>query len=224
MELSSPFPMEAVAIEKQTLHDQVANRIRDLIIEGHLAPGTRIDETTLVEQLGVSRTPFREALRTLAAEGLIIIRPSKGSIVRKLTAQDVFSMLELLAHLEKLAGRLICERASDAQIDGLLKLHEEMLKRYREGDRLPYYKLNQEFHSRVSELAGNESLRDVQANIQARLKRIRFLGNSKPAYWDSAVAEHEQMAAALRKRDGEALGQVMAQHLMNTWDRVKDHI
>lgn len=213
-----------VAIRKQTLHDQVANRIRDLIIEGYLEPGSRIDETGLIEQLEVSRTPFREALRTLAAEGLVIIRPSKGAVVRKLTPQDVFSMLEVLAHLEKLAGKLTCERASDDDIAGLMALHNEMLDLYEKRERLAYYKLNQAFHSRLAELTGNEPLQEMQRNIQARLKRIRFIGNRSPDYWAAAVAEHEQMAEALSRRDGDALGEVMARHLMNTWDRVKDSV
>ena len=213
-----------VAIRKQTLHDQVANRIRDLIIEGYLEPGSRIDETRLIEQLEVSRTPFREALRTLAAEGLVIIRPSRGAVVRKLTPQDVFSMLEVLAHLEKLAGQLTCARASDDDVAALLALHREMLALYEKRERLAYYKLNQEFHSRLSELSGNETLQEMQRNIQARLKRIRFMGNRKPNYWAAAVDEHEKMADALARRDGEALGEIMAQHLMNTWDRVKDSV
>ncbi|WP_218961095.1 GntR family transcriptional regulator [Ruegeria sediminis] len=222
MEISDLDAGHPIAIQKETLHDQVANRIRDLIIEGYLEPGSRIDETKLVQQLGVSRTPFREALRTLAAEGLIVIRPSKGSIVRKLTREDVYSMLEVLAHLERLSGELACQRASDEEIDDLLKLHGEMLVLYEKRDRLPYYKLNQEFHSRLSELSGNETLLRHQGMIQAQLKRIRFIGNRKPEYWAKAVSEHNEMADALKARDGARLGEVMSRHLMNTWDRVKD--
>lgn len=214
----------SLAIEKHTLHDQVASRIRDLIIEGHLEPGSRIDETSLVEQLGVSRTPFREALRTLAAEGLVVIRPSRGSLVRKLTPEDVFSMLEVLAHLERLAGQLACERASEPEIAALIGLHREMLALYDRRDRLPYYKLNQEFHSRLAAASGNPTLQEVQANIQARLKRVRFVGNRKPEYWADAVAEHEEMAVALERRDGAILGEVLARHLMNTWERVRDTV
>ncbi|MGY3438847.1 MULTISPECIES: GntR family transcriptional regulator [unclassified Marinovum] len=213
-----------VAIQKQTLHDQVANRIRDMIIEGYLEPGSRIDETRLIEQLEVSRTPFREALRTLAAEGLVIIRPSRGVLVRKLTRHDVFSMLEVLAHLEKLAGQLACDRAKDEDVTALLALHEKMLALYETRERLSYYKLNQDFHSQLCKLSGNETLQEMQRNIQARLKRIRFMGNRKPEYWAAAVDEHEKMAAALLRRDGAALGEIMAQHLMNTWERVKDSV
>lgn len=213
-----------VAIEKLSLHDQVANQIRDMIIEGYLEPGSRIDETGIAAQLGVSRTPFREALRTLAAEGLIVSHSTKGRIVRKPTSEEVHSMLELLGHIELLAGQLTCERATDNEIADLLKLHEEMLELWRARNRLPYYKTNQEFHSRLSRYTGNAALIEVQANLQARLKRIRFMGNREHQSWDDAVAEHEEMAEALRQRDGERLGKVMSQHLKNTWERVRKRL
>ncbi|SMX50304.1 GntR family transcriptional regulator [Maliponia aquimaris] len=214
----------SIAITNRSLHDQVVTRVRDLIIEGKLEPGSRIDEAQLIEDLGVSRTPFREALRTLAAEGLVIVRPSKGSIVRKLTPEDVFSMLEVLGQLERLAGELACVRASDEEIGELVELHERMMACYRKRDRMPYYKLNQEFHSRLAELSKNETLKEMQSNIQARLKRIRYIGNQKPDSWDGAVADHEKMVQALKDRDGPGLGQAMESHLMKTWDRVKDSI
>ncbi|WP_108485022.1 GntR family transcriptional regulator [Oceaniglobus ichthyenteri] len=217
-------PAHPLAIQKETLHDQVASRVRDLIIEGVLEPGSRIDETTLLRQLGVSRTPFRESLRTLAAEGLIVIRPSHGSRVRKLTPSEVQSMLEVLAHLEGLVGRLACERASDADIEGMLDLHRRMIGYYESRNRLPYYKLNQEFHSRLTELSGNPTLVEIQANIQARLKRIRFMGNATPEHWANAVAEHEEMVAALKDRDATRLSDIMERHLANTWDRVQNSI
>lgn len=217
-------PTRLAPIEKQTLHDQVANQVRDLIIEGLLEPGSRIDETALVEQLGVSRTPFREALRTLAAEGLVVIRPSKGATVRKLSPDEVFSMLEVLAEIERLGGRLACERASKAEVAALLDIHDRMIALYARRDRLAYYKLNQLFHSRVATASRNPTLIEVQANIQARLKRIRFVGNQKETAWADAVADHEEMAAALRARDCERLGDMLALHLMRTWDRVRDSI
>ena len=214
----------SLAITNRSLHDQVASRVRDLIIEGILEPASRIDEAQLIEKLGVSRTPFREALRTLAAEGLVIVRPSKGCIVRKWTREDVFSMLEVLGRLEQLAGELACVRASDEEIDALLQLHHEMLEFYKSRDRLPYYKLNQEFHTQLTALSGNSTLQEMQRNIQARLKRIRYIGNEKPDAWAGAVEDHEAMIVALKARDSNLLGVTMAKHIENTWDRVKDSV
>ena len=216
--------VSSLEIENRSLHDQVVSKVRDLIIEGILEPGSRIDEADLIQKLGVSRTPFREALRTLAAEGLVIVRPSRGSTVRKLTAADVFSMLEVLGHLEQLAGELACQRASDQDIAELVDLHNRMMTRYAARDRMPYYKMNQEFHSRLTALSQNQPLQEMQANLQARLKRIRYIGNEKPEYWAGAVADHETMVAALKERDGPRLGQAMATHIKNTWERVKDSL
>ncbi len=212
------------SIRKKSLHDQVADRIRDMIVEGVLPPGTRIDETRLIEELGVSRTPFREAVRTLAAEGLVVMRPSRGNIVRELTPEDVFGMLEVLAHLERLAGRLATDRASDAEIADMVALHERMLDCHRAGDRLGYFKLNQEFHSGLAALSGNETLQEMQGILQGRLKRVRYAGNRTAGYWAEAAAEHGEMVAALQARDGERLGEALARHLQNTWERVRDSV
>ena len=221
MDAAETATLDAPLIQRQTLHEQVAGRIRDMIIEGHLPPDSRINEAALVQSLGVSRTPLREALRTLAGEGLIDIRPSRGSVVRRLSPEDVASMLEVLAELEKLAGRLCCERATDDELAELLAVHDAMIGYYEKRERLPYYKMNQAIHSGIARLSRNNMLIDVQGTIQGRLKRIRFLGNQGPEAWAKAVAEHEEMAVALRTRDGERLGEVLARHLQKTWDRVK---
>ena len=142
--------------------------------------------------------------------------------MRKLAPGDVFSMLEVLAGLEKLGGTLAAERASDSGIRAVLDIHAEMLALYERRDRLAYYKLNQDIHTRIAALSQNAMLAEVQANIQARLKRIRFIGNRTPTAWAEAVAEHEEMAAALAARDGERLGEILARHLRNTWARVQD--
>lgn len=224
MDSSTSTDIGSLEITTRSLHDQVVNRVRDLIIEAVLEPGSRIDEAMLIKELGVSRTPFREALRTLAAEGLVIIKPSKGVVVRKLTREDVQSMLEVLRELERLAGELACERASDRDIADMVALHERMLEHYATRDRMPYYKLNQEFHTRLAALSGNETLQEMQGNLQARLKRIRYIGNEAPDVWADAVADHEDMVTALKARDGAALGRAMWVHLQRTWDRVKDRV
>lgn len=208
-------------IQRQTLHEAVASRVRDMIIEGVLLPGTRINEVHLGRELGVSRTPLREAMRTLAGEGLIDLVPSRGVMVHKPTPEAVFGMLEVLASLEALAGRLACRRASDADIAALVRLHDRMMDLYRADDRLNYYKDNQAIHTGIVALAGNDTLRDVHGNIQARLKRIRFIGNEKPDKWRDAVAEHEEMIAALKARDGDRLAAILDRHLRNTWERVR---
>jgi DNA-binding GntR family transcriptional regulator len=106
-------------ITRRTLHEEVLERLRDMIIEGRLAPGQRINEGQVGAQLGVSRTPLREAIKTLASEGLVEILPAKGAIVRKFTAKDLTQILQVLKTLEQLGGRMACELASDATIEAI---------------------------------------------------------------------------------------------------------
>ncbi len=211
-------------IRRLSLHDQVATRVRDMIIEGELEPASRINEGALGASLGVSRTPLREALKTLAGEGLIDFVPARGAVVRKLTPEAAAAMLEVMAALEALAGRLACVRATDTEIAGVRRIHDRMLSLYARRKRLEYYKLNQQIHTEIVRLSGNAELAAVHGVMQARLKRIRFLGNSGPDNWAAAVSEHEEMIVALDARNGKGLGEVLTRHMENSWVRVKDVI
>ncbi|MCA1367471.1 GntR family transcriptional regulator [Bradyrhizobium sp. BRP14] len=211
-------------IRRTALHDTLVSHLRDMIIEGDLPPGTRLHEGQLGEQLGVSRTPLREAIKYLASEGLVELVPSRGAVVKRFSAKDVRDMLTVLQSLEVLAGRLACEAVSDAGIAEVRALHDEMVRRYNAGDRLQYYKLNQQIHTAIAQLSGNAALADMHAMLQTRLKRIRFIGHEGPEKWAAAVAEHEEMIAALEARDKERLSEVLGRHLMNAWERVRDAV
>ncbi len=213
-----------VPIERPTLHEVVVSRLRDMIIEGLLAAGNRIHEGELCQQLGISRTPLREALKVLAMEGLVDLTPGRGATVHQLTAKDIQDMLSVLSALEHLAGTLTCQQATDEEIQEIRHLHDEMLSFHAAGDSLPYFKRNQQIHSRLIELSGNESLALVHDILQARLKRIRYIGDQNPDTWSAAVADHEEMIAALEARDGARLSAALVEHLASTWDRVKDKI
>jgi DNA-binding GntR family transcriptional regulator len=213
-----------VPLNRRSLHDEVVDRVRTLIVEGHLAAETRIHEGDLGRALGVSRTPLREALKVLASEGVIDLVPGRGAIVRKLTAKDVREMLDVLRALETLAGRLACRLASDDDIAALRAVHDEMMAYYASRNRLEYYWRNQAIHARLAELSGNALLASLHQVIQARLRRVRFIGNEEPSKWAGAVAEHEAMMAALEARDGDRLAEVIERHLEETWSRVVDKI
>ncbi len=211
-------------IERTALHDTLVNRLRDMIIEGELEPGSRMHESHLGVQLGVSRTPLREAIKYLASEGLIELIPSRGAIVKKFSAKDVHDMLIVLKSLEELAGNLACETATDEEIAKVRRLHDEMQACYTSGDRLRYYKLNQAIHTEICQIAHNQALSNMQGLLQSRLKRIRFIGHEGPQKWAAAMAEHEEMIVALEARNGKALANILGQHLLNAWQRVKDAV
>ncbi|WP_026282882.1 GntR family transcriptional regulator [Rhizobium sp. 2MFCol3.1] len=211
-------------IQRTALHDTLVGRLRDMIIEGELAPGSRMHESQLGEQLGVSRTPLREAIKYLASEGLVELVPSRGAVVKRFTGKDVHDMIIVLKSLEELAGNLACVTATDEEIARVRRIHDEMLRCYKAKDRLSYYKLNQAIHTEISQLTHNEALASMQALLQSRLKRIRFIGHEGPEKWAAAVAEHEEMITALEARDGRALSEVLGRHLLKAWERVKDSI
>lgn len=213
-----------VPLSRRTLHDELVDRLRTLIVEGELRPSTRIHEGDLGKALGVSRTPLREALKVLASEGLIELVPGRGAIVKKLTPKDVAEMLDVLSALETLAARLACRHASDAEIARLRAVHDEMIACYDAGNRLEYYWRNQAIHTGIAEASGNALLAAMHATIQARLKRIRFIGNDEPPKWAAAVGEHEEMIAALEARDEARLAAVVSRHLEQTWTRVERKI
>jgi DNA-binding GntR family transcriptional regulator len=208
-------------IRRTVLHETIVNRLRDMIIEGELVPGDRLHEGALGTQLGVSRTPLREAIKYLASEGLVELVPSRGAVVRAFGAKDIKDMLAVLQSLEEMAGRIACKNASDARIAEIRAVHDEMMQCYSARDRLQYYKLNQQIHTMLTALSDNSTLIDIHSTLQMRLKRVRFLGHEGDEKWAGAVAEHEEMIAALEARDGPRLARILRRHLGNAWERVQ---
>ena len=208
-------------IERQPLLDAILSRLRDMIIEGKLPPGSRLNEGQIGLQLGVSRTPLREAIKYLASEGLVELVPTRGAVVKQFSAREVRDMLEAIRILEQQAGLIACAQAPDARIAEVRALHDQMLECYTRGDRMAYYRLNQAIHSAIVALADNGALSEVHSLLQTRLKRIRFIGHEGAEKWANAVAEHEQMIAALEARDAEALSAVLGRHLTLAWERVR---
>lgn len=216
-------PLES-RIERHSLHEAILNRLRDMIIEGHLPPGSRLNEGQVGGQLGVSRTPLREAIKFLASEGLVELVPLRGAVVKAFGPKEVCDMLDVIRILEQSAGTRACEVASDAGIAQVRRLHDQMIDCYQRSDRLAYYKLNQAIHSAIVALAENEALSDVHGRLQMRLKRIRFIGHEGPEKWACAVAEHQDMIDALEARDGQRMSDVLGRHLTQAWIRVRDNL
>jgi DNA-binding GntR family transcriptional regulator len=165
---------------------------------------------------------LREAIKTLAGEGLIELVTSKGAVVRRFSRDDVAHMLDTIKLFEMFSARQACLHATDSEIKALVKLHKAMVQEYKKRHRLNYYKLNQAIHSELVRLGGNPVIADLHSMMQSRLKRIRYLGNQEPAKWAGAMAEHEEMMKALAARNGDALAEVMGRHMDQTLLRVSD--
>lgn len=220
MQPTQPQDSEA-PIARQSLHELVSSRVRDMVIEGRLAPGDQVNESRLCTELGVSRTPMREAIRTLAGEGLIVLRPGRSTVVRAFTPDEVRDMLDVIAELEGLAGRKACHSASDSEIAEIHEVHAAMMAHFRAGNRLDYYKLNQQIHSMIVSASGNAALAEMHGLLQGRMKRVRFVGHNDAENWRGAVSEHEEMMVALQARREDDLAEVLRRHIENTWRRVE---
>ena len=207
---------------KPPLNEHVAVRLRDLIVQDELKPGERIRERELAERLTVSRTPLREALKGLAAEGLVELSPNRGATVANPEPREIRDLLEVLGGVEGLAGELAASRAADEEIAEVRALHHEMLAAYARKDRLAYFKVNQAIHSAIVSAAANPVLADIHRRLNARLYRVRYRSNLQSTRWHSAIEEHESILAALEARDGKRLATVMRAHIGSTWAKVSE--
>jgi len=209
---------------RATLHAETVERLRETIAAGELRPGERVPEKALCERFGISRTPLREALKVLASEGLIDLFPNRGARVARFTVDDIDEMFPVMATLEALAGELACARVTEERIAEIRALHYQMALHHTRRELDPYFRLNQAIHEKILETAGNSTLAGIYRNLAGRIRRARYLANISRARWDKAMAEHEQILAALSRRDGRALAQILRQHLMNKCEALKESI
>ncbi|MGU7770277.1 GntR family transcriptional regulator [Burkholderia sp. MR1-5-21] len=219
------MPPEKVApllpkVERQRLHDTVVDHLRTFIVEGVLEPGMKLNERELCERLGISRTPLREALKVLAAEGLVDISPNRGASVSQMSEAEIREMFELLSGLEAFSGELACERMTPAELAEIKALHYEMLACRAQNDLSGYYVRNQAIHDRINEAARNTALRQVYVTMNRRLQALRFRSNFQSAKWDSAIHDHEEMIRALEARDGKKMAAILRAHLLAKRDAV----
>ncbi len=206
------------------LHEQATHRLRQMLVEGQIAPGAKLNERELCEQLKVSRTPLREAIKTLAAEGLVELVPNRGAVAVQLTETDVRNTFEVMAGLEAASGQLAAQRVTDTELAEIKALHYEMLAAYTRRDLSAYYPLNAAIHRAINAAARNPVLTSTYNQVNARLQALRFRSNQDGEKWSRAVQEHEAMIQALEARDGVALATVLTTHLNNKRDVVIEQL
>jgi DNA-binding GntR family transcriptional regulator len=211
--LSLPEMAPIATIGRQVLHEEVAARLRNMIIEGALRAGQRLNERILCDQLGISRTPLREAFRVLATEGLIELPPHRGAQVVRMSRDEVVHTFELMGALEGLSGELACRNITDAEVAEIKALHRQMAACHRKRDLPGYYRLNRDIHERINAAARNPVLTEFYRTLNARLHALRFRSNLDRVRWTAALAEHAVIIELLEKRDGERLGRLLVEHL-----------
>ncbi len=216
--------MEPTMIVRRSLHDELIDRLRELIVTHDLEPGAKVPEQSLAAKFGVSRTPLREALKVLASEGLITLTPNKGATISELTLEDLEETFPVMGALEALSGELACERILDKDIAAIRQLHDQMILHYRRGEMPEYFRCNQEIHNKILEAADNATLNTMYRSLSGRVRRARYVANISKKRWAQAVAEHEEIIAALTARNGAALSEVLKRHLVNKFETVKETV
>jgi len=213
--------MQAIApIPRRPLHEEAVGRLRELIVQGQLAPGERLNERLLSQQLGISRTPLREAIKLLASEGLVLLLPHRGAQVAPLDGQRLAETLAVMGALEALAGALACKHASDGEIGEVAALHDEMAQRHERADLAGYFRCNQAIHLKIVESSGNATLAHTYRQLNANVLRARYMANLSRERWDEAVREHQKILAALQARDASRLKRVLEEHLASQFAAV----
>lgn len=200
-------------IARRYLHDEVAERLRQLILDGELSPRSRINELELSERFGISRTPLREAIKILATEGLLELLPNRGARVAAISEAELDDMIEVVAGLEAVAGDLACQRMEAAELSALDALHARMVEAWTRGDEAAYGALNREIHEAIMVAARNPTLAAIYANVSGRIQRTRYTAHKTPEQWARAIEEHEEMVRLLRARDGARLSVLMRDHI-----------
>jgi DNA-binding GntR family transcriptional regulator len=219
-------PLHLVEAEPPpSLHADLVSQLRDYIVEGHLTPGVRVPERELCERFNVSRTPLREALKVLAAEGIIELLPNRGARVRQFTEADIRNLFQVISGLDFVAGRLVCAVITDEQIAEIERLHLEMYTHYLRHQLADYFRLNQKIHQSIVDAAGNPVLSANYTNLNAVVRRLRYSANLvRRDRLGDAMREHEQIVDALRRRAGEELAMLMYEHMQRKADAVCEYL
>ncbi len=205
--------MSALSLAPRALYEEVAELLRQRIFKRELEPGSWIDEVKLAEEYGISRTPLREALKVLAAEGLVTMKVRRGAYVTEVSEQDLTEVYALLSLLESDAAGVVATRASDAELAELRAIHRELASAA--GDRDRFFAINGRFHMRLLEIAGNRWRNQMVADLRKVMKLNRHHSLFKSGRIEESLAEHQQVMDALDRRDATAATQRMQAHFAN---------
>jgi len=202
-------------IAPTALYQEVAERLRQRIFAHELTPGTWIDEQKLAEQYGISRTPLREALKVLASEGLVELKPRRGCYVTEISRQDLDDIFPLMAMLEGRCAADAVKAAKPADIKSLKEIHARLEAAAREGRIDAFFEANQEFHRRIQELANNRWLLSVIQDLRKVLKLSRLHSLSLEGRLQQSLEEHRAIMAAFEAGEGAKAEKFMHDHLLS---------
>lgn len=209
--------MTAPSLAPRALYQEVAEQLRQRIFNRELAPGSWIDELKLAKDYGISRTPLREALKVLAAEGLVTMKVRRGAYVTEVSEQDLAEVYHVLALLESDAAGLVATHASADELAELQALHVKLELAAARGatGRRDFFVINEAFHMRLLEIARNRWSRQLSADLRKVMKLNRQHSLLKQGRIEESLQEHQALMQALVKRDPGAATQAMLAHFRN---------
>lgn len=202
--------MSAITLTPRALYEQVAEQLRQRIFRRELEPGCWIDELKIAEEFGISRTPLREALKVLAAEGLVTMKVRRGAYVTEMSEKDLRDVYHLLSLLESDAAAVVATQASAAQLQSLQTLHTELEGAVQERER--FFALNEQFHMLLLELADNRWRSQVVSDLRKVMKLNRHNSLFKQGRMEDSLREHRAILAAIMAHNAPAAAQAMQTH------------
>ena len=209
----SANPSPSTSLARRALYLDVADRLREQIFARLLEPGSWIDEMKLAAELGISRTPLREALKLLAVEGLVTMKVRRGAFVADTSRDDVAQVYHLLSLLESDAAASVAAGASDTQRAELLALHRQLEAQARQRD--AFFATNEAFHLALLRMAGNRWAEQIVADLRKVMKLNRHHSLFKQGRLTDSLAEHRALMQAIDARDADAAGRLMREHFDN---------
>lgn len=209
-----------LGIESSTINQRVYSRLCELLANGQWGPNERLDERLLAEQLGVSRTPLREAFTRLASDGVVRHRPYQGNFVRAFTPQQVGDLYEVRKSLEVLAVRSACERATDAEVAQLRLTVDSCHEALDEGDLETFEEADRKFHSQIVEFARNESLSASLRILNLHVQLVRQVANREPTLREQTRAHRDGVVESMARRDSQRAADFLAEHIAEVQESV----
>lgn len=203
-------------LHRTGLHEATTGRLRSLIVSGELAPGETLVEADLSAALGISRTPLREALKLLASEGLVELRLNRSAMIAPMRKEEIDELFEAVSGIERVAAELAALRMTELDLEKLDNLQERMERMHDAGKLRDYFELNQQIHSFIVACSRNRALKATHDWLLGRAERARFFALSSQERWDESVQEHRALLTALKQRDAERAGRLLAQHVVRT--------
>lgn len=205
-----------LALQRHSLHDQLVAKLREMMLNGELRPGSALPEKMLCESFGVSRTPLREAFKVLASEGLIELRPHRTPRITLIDPGEIAAVFEVMVALERLVGLRAASLATPDEIAAIDAMHGELVTLHRDGSRAAYFRMNQQIHAEIARLTGNPVLQATWTALTAKILRARSLANFDARRWDESINEHENFMALLRAGEVENFADALSEHTRRT--------